>query len=103
MPHKSPAIRPSAVEKDNSILLFNVWLLVTPTVNIIGPSSSLAEYGGLMKPTVTSVHVSVSSYKTKVKESPPQFTVIVQNCDVTASWIEYKVVRKTSAFELNKP
>ena len=54
----SPAIRPSTVEKDNSIIMFNIWLLVTPTVNNIGPSLSLAEYGGLMKPTVTSVWVS---------------------------------------------
>ena len=36
-------------------ILSNIWPLVTLTVNIIGPLSSLAEYGGLIKPTVTSV------------------------------------------------
>ncbi len=49
----------SAVENDSSISLSRMCLLVTPTVNIITPSSSVAEYGGFMKPTVTTVCVCV--------------------------------------------
>ena len=46
-------------------------IIIIASIHNICPSSSLAEYGGLMKLTVTSVHVWVSNYKTKVKESPP--------------------------------
>lgn len=52
-----PACVLSAVEKDTSISLSSVWPLVTPTVNIISPSSSLAKYGAPMKPTVTTACV----------------------------------------------